>query len=264
MDILAILQASMDTQPQQQSTSSESHTAALAAKQAEIDQLQEQSLQQQNSLNIVHAQLQNMYDEHKALKHSDSYHEHAISQMHEEFLRLQTREEEVKQQLLLRETRLQALEQELGGVSHEKQRAEGQLQDVQGQLQRVEGQLQAIRQQQTEQAPQVAALVSERQGWIEQLQQERAAASQATLKAEVRQIPFCCFLLMYSMLCMGLYSHVAQQKMCLCHWGQAMLVPNCEGDTVQACVNAQREYTMTACNITQSICKAAKISQHNL
>ena len=50
---------------------------------------------------------------------------------------------------------------------------------------RAEGQLQAMRQQQAEQAPQVAALVSERQQWMLQLQSERTHASRAIDDAEV-------------------------------------------------------------------------------
>ena len=63
-----------------------------------------------------------------------------------------------------------------------------QLRAVCEQKDRAEGQLQALRLQQEQQAPQVAALVSERQDWIAQLQKERAAASQATQKSEVALI----------------------------------------------------------------------------
>ena len=63
--------------------------------------------------------------------------------------------------------------------------AEQQLRAVCEQKDRAEGQLQALRLQQEQQAPQVAALVSERQDWIAQLQKERAAASKATQKSEV-------------------------------------------------------------------------------
>ena len=65
---------------------------------------------------------------------------------------------------------------------------EQQLRAVCEQKDRAEGQLQALRLQQEQQAPQVAALVSERQDWITQLQKERAAASQATQKSEVALI----------------------------------------------------------------------------
>lgn len=176
----------MDAHMQQQSTSSESHTAALAERQAELDQLQQHSQQQQNSLNIVHAQLQAMYDQQDALKHSLAQQEYDNSQLQEMLQHAsQNHLEELQHRLQQSEERVNAFEQQLGGVCQERDRALGQLQSVGGQLQRAEGQLQGLRQQQAEQAPQVAALVSERQEWIVQLQQEREAASQASLKAEV-------------------------------------------------------------------------------
>lgn len=67
-----------------------------------------------------------------------------------------------------------------------------------------EGQLQAMRQQQAEQAPQVAALVSERQQWMLQLQSDRTHASRAIDEAEVMPLPHIagtCSLILNAFLC---------------------------------------------------------------
>ena len=93
----------MDLQLQQQANATGSHTAALAAKQAEVDQLQEHSQQQQNSLNVLHAQLQAMYSQHDALQHSLSQQQLDSSLQHDAMLGAShARLEELQQQAMHR------------------------------------------------------------------------------------------------------------------------------------------------------------------
>ena len=78
-------------------------------------------------------------------------------------------------------------------LSSEVQQQQAQLDSLQEHLQSAhqqrdaaQSQLKAWQVQHAQQAPQIAELLNERQAWIQELQQERAAASAAAATAEVR------------------------------------------------------------------------------
>lgn len=97
------------------------------------------------------------------------------------------------QQQQAAETHTAANEGRMQQLSSQVQQQQAQLDSLQQRLQSAhqqrvaaQGQLEAWQAQHAQQAPQIAELLTERQAWIEELQQERAAASAAAATAEVR------------------------------------------------------------------------------
>lgn len=81
---------------------------------------------------------------------------------------------------------VQQLTQEVQQQGSQLEGLHQQLQQAQHHKAAAESQLEVWRAQHAQQAPQVAELLRERQAWIEDLQQERAAASAASAAAEVQ------------------------------------------------------------------------------
>lgn len=83
------------------------------------------------------------------------------------------------------EARIQHLSSEVQQQQAQLDRLQQHLRTAHQQRDAAQGQLDAWQAQHAQQAPQINKLLNERQAWIQELQQERAAASAAAARAEV-------------------------------------------------------------------------------